>query len=269
MKTVLAVAQMSSHDDKNKNLKEIECLAKDAKKAGAILLSLPENCVFMGRNTESKKAAESLDGQSISHLKSIARENGIWLSIGGFQELILNSDKIYNTHIVLDERGSLVAFYRKIHLFSALLPTKELYAESKLVMPGKEFQTFQGPSFIGGLSICYDLRFPYLFWALRKRGAQVLFVPAAFTATTGIAHWEVLLRARAIETQSYVVAAAQIGENVSGRFTYGHAMIIDPWGLVLAECGEKDRLAIAEIDIALVEKLRRDMPIATHRVCLD
>lgn len=264
MKTLVAVAQMTATDDRTKNLTIIESLIERAALLGAKFLSLPENFAFMAPDSGPGRA-EELTGPTLTKLRALAVRHHIWLSLGGFQEKIAGENKIYNTHVVLDPGGSMVAKYRKIHLFSVCLPTGAVYEEHLSVKAGQEVVAFSCPYFTGGLSICYDLRFSELFWALRERGAELIFVPAAFTETTGKAHWEVLLRARAIETQSYIAAAAQIGENSAGRFTYGHAMIVDPWGVVLAQCGAANDLAMAEIDTDYCARLRRGMPFSEHR----
>lgn len=262
MSTLVAVAQMTSETDKESNLKEVERLIIKARSRGVKFLSFPENFCFIGPTTEATlDAAEPLLGPSINRIQGFARKHGIWLSLGGFQELIPGSKKIYNTHVLISAEGEVVALYRKIHLFSVSLSDGTTYREEKSVMSGQHLVCATTPFFKVGLSICYDLRFPYLFWALRKAEAQVLLIPAAFTDHTGKAHWEVLLRARAIETQSYVLAAAQSGLHNGLRRTYGHAMIVDPWGCVIAQCSEKNDLAIAEIDLEYVARIRENMPV--------
>lgn len=266
MKTLVAVAQMTATNNKEENLKLIENLIERASRAGAKLLSLPENFAFIGPGNEAVLAAEPLDGPTITRLSGLAKKYKIWLSLGGFQEKVSNSAKIHNTHIVINEQGILVTSYKKIHLFSVVLPDGSLYDEDSTVQRGTEILCFSSPFFTGGLSICYDLRFAHLFWELRKKGAEVLFVPAAFTDISGKAHWEVLLRARAIETQSYILAAAQVGRHSKDRVTHGHAMIVDPWGVVVAQCGAANDLAMAEIDTDYVAKIRKDMPLIKQRL---
>lgn len=262
MGTLIAVGQMTSTEHKLDNLETCEALIAKAAKMGAKFLSLPENFAFMGhKDGDLHAAAESVEGPSIMRLKACAKLNALWLSLGGFQELIPGSKKIYNSHIVISDQGELVANYRKMNLFSVTLPDGSRYDESAVAQAGEEVACVETPFFIGGLSICFDVRFAALFGALRKRGAQVMLIPAAFTHVTGPAHWEVLLRARAIETQSYVVAAAQVGQNTPHRKTHGHAMIIDPWGKVIASCGDNQDLAYAEIDLAYLMKIRELMPM--------
>ncbi len=262
MSTLVAVAQMTSEADKERNLKEVERLIIKARNLGAKFLSFPENFAFIGPTTEATlNAAEPLLGPSIGRIQNLAQKYGLWLSLGGFQELIPGSKKIYNSHLLISHEGEIAALYRKIHLFSVSLSDGSTYHEEKSVMPGQHLVCGTTLFFKVGLSICYDLRFPYLFWALRKAEAQVLLIPAAFTEHTGKAHWEILLRARAIETQSYVIAAAQSGLHNGLRRTHGHAMIIDPWGCVIAQCSEKSDIAIAEIDLDYLYRVRENMPV--------
>lgn len=266
MKTRVAVGQMTSTDDKAKNLSHVEDLIRRAALAKSHLVSLPENFAFLGKGEDRAiEAAEPLDGPSISQLRDCAKRHSIFVSLGGFQERSHNSKQIFNTHLVIDPAGSIIAKYRKIHLFSVTLPDGSTYNEAKSVLAGSDSVCFKTPCFTGGLAICYDLRFPYLFATLRDLGAEVLLVPAAFTKLTGEAHWEVLLRARAIETQSYVAASAQVGRHNEVRETFGHAMIVDPWGEVLAECSDSEDLATAEIDLTYLNKLRTEMPLWSQR----
>lgn len=270
MKTLVAVSQMTSTDKKHENVNCAEGLIEKASKVGAKLVSLPENWAFLGaEDNASFYAAESLDGPTITRMKQCAKKHAIWLSLGGFHEKIPHHEKIHNTHLIITDQGEIAALYRKIHCFSVELPDGSVYDEAKSVLPGKEVVTLRTPFFTAGLSICYDVRFPYLFSLLRSKGAEVLLVPAAFTDVTGKAHWEVLLRARAIETQCYVIAAAQNGRHNNKRSTHGHAMIIDPWGTLLAQCGETSDVVFAEMDITYLKKLRLGMPLWSHRRQMD
>jgi len=266
MNSLIATAQMTSTSDKAHNLDCAEQIIADAARLGAKLVGLPENFLFFGdKENATLLAAESIEGTSISRLKNCAKINRIWLSLGGFQEKAPRENKIYNTHIIINDQGEVAAIYRKIHLFSVMLPDGSTYQEANSVDPGDEAVICPTPFAVMGLSICYDLRFFGLYHVLRDRGAELLLIPAAFTAITGKAHWEVLLRARAIETQSYVLASAQIGCHHQSRATHGHAMIIDPWGTVLAQCGQNGQLAIAEIDLTYLRMLRQQMPVWQHR----
>lgn len=253
---------MSSTSDKPKNLNHAEHLIESAAQKKARLISLPENFAFFGAGSiETIKQAEQLDGDSITRLKACARKNHIWLSLGGFQEKISGEDKVYNSHLLIDERGELFAVYRKIHLFLANLSDGSSYDEERSIKAGDRAVLAKTPFFQAGLAICFDLRFPHLFCSLKKLGAEVILVPSAFTKLTGQAHWEILLRARAIENQCYVIAAAQSGQNNDERATYGHAMIVDPWGRICDECQDGDELALAEIDLDLVGEVRNRMPL--------
>jgi predicted amidohydrolase len=262
MKILVGVGQMTSTNEKNVNLDYAESIIESASRYGAKLVSLPENFAYMGANAaEAINIAEDLCGPTINRLQKNAKKNRIWVSLGGFQEKIPGKDKIYNTHILLDDAGNIIAIYRKIHLFSLTMSPNNIYDEARFVEAGHEVVVASSPFFVAGLAICYDLRFPNLFSLLRKQGAQVMLVPSAFTQITGQAHWEILLRARAIETQSYVMAAAQVGRHQDDRHTYGHAMIVDPWGSVIGQCGDNMNLTLAEVDLGYLEKIRKNMPI--------
>ena len=286
---------MTSSSDRLANFSAIRRLARKARDAGASILFLPECCCFLGETAEeSVAAASSLDEEEeqnnvIDYYRSLAREFGLWLSLGGFQEKCegeKEGKKMYNTHVVLRDDGSTAARYRKIHLFE--LASEGLH-ESRSTEPGDSVVVVpDAPCGSLGLSICYDLRFPELYQKLRfESSARVLAVPAAFTRATGRAHWEVLLRARAIETQCAVVAAAQVGKhNQAGkRCSWGQAMIVDAWGNVLAktksaEEGEEGKregdnsddddeglfgIVVADLDETAVESARERMPVAEHR----
>lgn len=270
MKTLVAVSQLCSGSEKSENLDRSEEIIRKAHSMGVKFLGLPENFAFLGMDEhETFSAAEAIEGPSIERLRDCAKKLRIWLSLGGFPEKIPGRQKIYNTHLVINERGDIVAIYRKLHLFSVKLPDGTVFDEAKSVEPGSGAVLFDAPFFRGGLSICYDVRFAHLYTVLRNRGAEVILVPAAFSSVTGPVHWEVMLRARAIETQSYVLAAAQTGRHNVKRASHGHAMIVDPWGTVLAQCGLVSDLALAEIDLSLVKKLREEMPVWQHRQRID
>src|SRR5688572_206010 len=235
MKPFDAVAQMNSVDDIESNFQAVEHLCKDAKARGASLVCFPENFAFMPRRpSDALQMAETLDGKLFSRYRAIAHALNLEISYGGFQEKA-SSDRFYNTHVIVNASGEVKAAYRKIHLFAADLPDGTRSNEADTCEPGSEVTTAEASVGTLGLSICYDLRFPELFNALRVQGAQLLLIPAAFTSTTGKAHWEVLLRARAIENQCYVIAAAQYGNHHQTRTTHGHAMVVDPWGSIVAQ----------------------------------
>ena len=261
---LLAVGQMTSTADVEANLRTCAQLAQQAKERGAALLSLPENFAFMGAaDGESRRVMEPLDGPLFSRCRAIAKDHGLWMCFGGFQEKA-DDEHNHNAHVVVDDQGVIRSVYRKLHLFDVQLGTST-YKESACVAPGTDIVVADSPLGKLGLSICYDLRFPELYLALAKRGAQVLLVPAAFTLTTGKEHWEALLRARAIETQCYVAAAAQCGRHNDKRDTFGHAMIVDPWGTVVAQCHDGTGIAVAEVDLAFLESVRTRIPVWQHR----
>ncbi|KAL6435052.1 hypothetical protein ACFW04_005269 [Cataglyphis niger] len=265
---LVAVCQMRSIADKVKNLEIVTELVAEAKRRSAVIAFFPEACDYLADNKKDIVAmAEPLTGQTVASYKELAVKNDIWLSLGGIHEASDDSGKIYNTHILINNVGDLVAAYRKIHLFD--MDNKDTgvrLMESDYVLKGTQIVP---PVFtpIGklALSICYDMRFPELSLTLRNMGAQILTYPSAFTYQTGAAHWEVMLRARAIENQCYVIAAAQTGAHNKKRVSWGHAMIVDPWGAVIAQCAEKTSIAVAEIDLTLLEKIRQNMPCEKHR----
>ncbi|KAI6676418.1 hypothetical protein NL676_037214 [Syzygium grande] len=265
----VATAQMTSIDDLAANFATCSRLVQEAASAGAKLLCFPESFSFIGANDEdSVKIAEPLDGPIMQQYRSLARESKIWLSLGGFQEKGSEEAHICNTHVVIDDAGNIRSSYRKIHLFDVDVPGGRSYKESSYTEPGKDMVALDSPVGRLGLTVCYDLRFADLYQQLRfQHEAQVLLVPAAFTKITGEAHWEILLRARAIETQCYVMAAAQAGKHNDKRESYGDTLIIDPCGTVVGRLPDRvsTGIAIADIDLSLVDSVRTRMPIAKHR----
>ncbi|CAM9613507.1 unnamed protein product [Heterosigma akashiwo] len=272
---------MTSTNDRDKNFQVASFLADTAAKRGAVLLCLPECFHFIGLSTrETIEAAESVEeGPSIARYRKLARKFGLWLSLGGFQEIITDEKiatvpgseerRIYNAHIVIDNFGKIVSNYRKIHMFDVQVPNGPMLMESRFTEPGKELIVVPTPFGKLGLSTCYDIRFPEMYMELVARGAEIILVPSAFTVFTGRSHWEVLLRSRAIETQCYVLAAAQVGQHHENRASYGHSYIVDPWGTILAGAGgepkDSPRLVTAEIDLGYLRSVRRNLPVRTHR----
>ncbi|CAA0836079.1 Nitrilase-like protein 2 [Striga hermonthica] len=266
----VAAAQMTSTNDVAANLSTCSRLVDEAVSAGAKLLCLPENFSYVGlKSGDSLAVAEPLDGPTMRKYRSLAQNSGIWLSLGGFQETAHDSPHLLrNTHVLVDDRGEIRSTYRKMHLFDVDVPGGAVYKESNFTEPGREVVAAESPFGRLGLTVCYDLRFPELYQQLRFGcGAHVLLVPAAFTKVTGGAHWEVLLRARAIETQCYVIAAAQGGKHSEGRESYGDSMIIDPWGTVVGRLPDRvsTGIAVADIDFSRIEEVRSRMPIGEHR----
>ncbi|XP_074276277.1 deaminated glutathione amidase, chloroplastic/cytosolic isoform X2 [Silene latifolia] len=261
----VAVAQMTSVNDTAANFATCSRLAKEAIAAGAKLLAFPESFSFVGvQQGDSLKIAETLDGPIMQRYCNLARESRIWLSLGGFQEKASDDSHLCNTHVIVDDSGNIRTKYRKIHLFDVDVPGGAVYKESSFTEAGKDIVAVDSPFGRLGLTVCYDLRFPDLYQRLRfEHQAQVLFVPSAFTKITGEAHWEILLRARAIETQCYVIAAAQAGKHNDKRESYGDSLIIDPWGTVVARLPDKlsTGIAVADIDFSFIDSVRMKMPI--------
>ncbi|XP_068490572.1 deaminated glutathione amidase, chloroplastic/cytosolic isoform X2 [Phaseolus vulgaris] len=231
----VAAAQMTSVSDLAANFATCSGLVKEAASAGAKLLCFPEAFSYVGtKDGDSVSVAQPLDGPIMNQYCSLARESSIWLSLGGFQEKGSDPQHLCNTHVIVDETGKIRSSYRKIHLFDVDVPGGRVYKESSFTEPGKDIVAVDSPIGRLGLSVCYDLRFPEMYQLLRfQHEAQVLLVPSAFTKVTGAAHWEILLRARAIETQCYVIAAAQTGKHGDKRESYGDTLIIDPWGTIV------------------------------------
>jgi len=260
-----ACIQVNASNDMATNIQAAARLACDARAAGAKLILMPENVSMMewGRANIIAKAQPEAEHQALAAFRELAAELGVWLHCGSLAVLLENG-RIANRTIMLDPRGDIVARYDKIHMFDVDLGGGEAYRESATFEPGAQAVTVGLPWGKLGLSICYDLRFPHLFRGLAKAGADFLAVPAAFTRTTGKAHWHVLLRARAIETGCFVFAPAQCGTHAGGRETFGHALIIAPWGQVLADGGEQPGFIIADINTDEVDEARRMVPSLVH-----
>ena len=277
---VAAALQMRSSDDVAANLASCREGAATAVQKGAALLVLPECFAFLGSREGDKLAiAEVLDpahpGPILTALMEIATEHRIWLIAGGMPEILPSEagtttlTRTYNTCLVLAPDGTIAAAYRKIHLFDVDIPGGAVLRESASTAPGSQPTVVSTPLAPIGLSVCYDVRFPELYRELTVRmGATMLVVPAAFTAHTGAAHWHILLRARAIENQCYLIAAAQWGQHNDKRRSFGHTMIIDPWGTIVAELGEGVGVVVAEIDPEVVQLRRQQMPCLSHQILL-
>ena len=270
---LVAAVQMTSGDDVSANLDRAADLVRRAAARGAEFVALPENTAFMGPEEAKRATAEDFEVGSTGAtagpigrwLSAIAAETHTWVLLGGTAERTRDSSRVHNTALLADAAGRFVATYRKIHLFDVTLNDGSEYRESSVVEAGEKAVVVPTPIGAVGLSICYDLRFPELYRRLVDLGAEVLAVPAAFTVPTGRDHWHVLLRARAIESQCYVIAPAQWGRHGHGRVTYGHALVCDPWGTVVAECSDGEGLAIAEIDPARRADVRAQVPSLRHR----
>lgn len=265
MRSYLAAAvQMTASSSKAENLLKAETFVRLAAERGAALVVLPEVFSWRGPRAESAGQAEPIPGPTSQRLQELARRHQIYLLAGSFLEKT-NESRSYNTSLLFSPKGETLAQYRKIHLFDIDIPGQVRTKESDTMKPGQEAVTCETPLGVFGLSVCYDLRFPELYRRFADKGAEVIFVPSAFTFPTGAAHWEPLLRARAIENQAYVIAPNQIGKNVYGFADYGNSMIIDPWGKVIARAPDKECFITAEIDRDYLEKVRRELPCLAHR----
>jgi predicted amidohydrolase len=265
----VAIVQLNTQDDVATNLSRIRHWAAEAAAAGAQLVSFPENFAFFGEEAARRDLAERVDGvfpgPIYSALAETASKHGLWVLGGGMPEKSDDVARPYNTAVLVDPRGALAAKYRKVHLFDVTTPDGTSYRESAATSPGVEAVTTEVLGVRLGLSICYDVRFPELYRRLADQGARVLVVPAAFTVPTGKDHWHALLRARAIENQAYVLAPAQHGKHPRGKQTYGKALVVDPWGDVVAQCPEGEGLAVANLDFAYQDRVRTALPCLLHR----
>jgi deaminated glutathione amidase len=263
----VAVAQMSSVPDVDANLEVAGRLVARAAAHGAELVGLPECYAHLGPEHEKLEHAEPLEpmGPILARVAELAREHGIYVLAGGHWETGPDEAHVFNSSVLLDPGGRIVGVYRKIHLFDVSLGDGTVIEESRTIAAGCELTTVPMPFGMLGLSICYDLRFPELYRGLVDRGASVLAVPSAFTATTGKDHFAVLLRARAIESQCYVLAPAQWGRHFGTRASHGHACIVDPWGAVIAQCSDGEGVAVATIEPDYVARVRASVPSLRHR----
>lgn len=264
---MVGVVQMTSTGDVDANMRTVHALIGEAAERGARLVSVPECFAYLGPEEGKIDVAESLDadGPILQRCRSAARDARVDVVYGGFWEKSETPGKVRNACVYMRSDGSIEAVYRKIHLFDVDLADGTKLLESETVEAGSDVVVASAPFGTLGLSVCYDLRFPELYRRLVDAGAIALAIPAAFTLTTGKDHWHILLRARAIEQQCYVLAAAQTGHHYGRRWSYGHALIADPWGTVIAECGEGEGVAVAPVDPAYVAKVRRSLPSLEHR----
>jgi len=278
-KSIIGVCQMSVTSDKVENFIQGQRLIKECAERGACMAFLPEACDFIAENSAmSKELAEPLSSDKYETVCSkycnLAKELGIWISLGGIHRSVqssdpdsmCNTDRIYNSHILIDNHGKVKGVYDKCHLFSVDIPNKLSLKETDTVIPGS---SISDPALtpVGniGLMICYDLRFPQISTELRNRQCEILTYPSAFTVPTGHAHWQALLRARAIENQCYVIAAAQTGRHNEKRVSYGHSMVVDPWGTVLCCGGERVGVSTVDVDLHHLRNVRANMPVFEHK----
>jgi predicted amidohydrolase len=261
----VAAVQLNSSADRAANLAVADRLTRAAAADGARLIVLPEKWTAIGSDEQLRAAAEPLDGPSIGWARAIARELGIDLVAGSILERLEGHERLANTSVHVDPNGELRATYRKLHMFDVEVDGRT-YRESELEEPGDEIVTSETADGVElGLSICYDLRFPELYRILAVRGARVLTVPAAFTLATTRDHWETLLRARAIENQAFVIAANQVGAHPAGQHSGGRSMIVDPWGLVLAQAQDGEGYIVADLDLGRQEEIRTRLPALANR----
>ena len=270
-RTTVGIVQLRATADVPRNLDTATKLAQDAAAAGARVVLLPESFAFIGEERaqaqwqERLPAADEKPGPILARCMETARRTGAHLVLGGFPERAPDG-RAYNTCVHLTPAGEVAARYRKIHLFDADLADGTRVRESRDTVPGDRAVVTQTPFGALGLTVCYDMRFPLLYQALAERGVTAIAVPSAFYRITGQAHWHVLLRARAIECQCYIIAPAQHGEHGhQGRQSYGHALVVDPWGEIIAEREDGDGFALAEIDPARVEAVRTQLPTLANR----
>lgn len=262
-----ALFQSCTGIDPVANARALVAAVGEAARGGAAMLFTPEMSGLLDR--DARRAASRVkveeEDEVLAACREAARANGMWLNLGSLA-VLTEAGQLANRAFVIDPRGEVRARYDKIHLFDVDLPTGESWRESAIYRPGSQAVLVEGTA-VGtlGLTICYDLRFPALFARLAEAGADAIAVPAAFTVPTGRAHWQVLLRARAIEAGLFIVAAAQSGQHEDGRQTYGHSMVVDPWGEVLLDMGEGSRVGFVEIDLARITDVRERVPALSHR----
>ena len=262
----IAALQLCASDDPVANLALTLSMVRQAAEAGAQFIATPEvtNCISNSRRHQNQVLALQEDDQTLAALCAAAARFGVWISVGSLALKLPDDDRFTNRSFMIDPSGQIVAHYDKIHMFDVTLSETEQYRESDGYRAGDHAVIADTAFGKIGMTICYDIRFPHLYRGLAKSGASILLIPAAFAQSTGRAHWEVLLRARAIETGCFVVAAAQTGEHQTSqgrpRKTYGHSMIISPWGEILADAGEDQGIIYADLDLSLVESTRARVP---------
>jgi len=261
----VAVIQLSVTEDKGENIRQAQRLLTLAADRGAQLAVLPEKWNGFGTHQVLRACAEPIeDGASALALRSLAARHRMAIVGGSITELEPTTGKLWNTSLAINDRGEIVAIYRKIHMFDVEI-AGEVYAESETEEAGEEIVVAELAGWMVGLSICYDLRFPELYRILVLRGAELLVVPAAFTMLTGRDHWELLLRARAVENQCFVVAANEFGQHGDGRRTYGRSLVADPWGTVVAQASDGEAVVLARLDRQILARIRASLPSLANR----
>jgi predicted amidohydrolase len=266
MELKVAAVQLSSGSDVSSNMDEAESLVIEAADQGAQYVQLPEYFNFLGPFSGFEGAAETVPGPTTSRMAELAKSRSLILHLGSLLERSPEAGKFFNTSVVIGPTGEIVATYRKIHLFDVNVPGAIVHRESDIIEPGEEIVVASFQEFALGMSICFDVRFPELYRKLALAGADVIAVPAAFNAVTGRAHWDLLVRSRAIENHSFVVAATQVGTTTEGISTNGHALIVDPWGEVLAESTtDKPEVVTATLDLSEVARRRAQISVMDFR----
>jgi predicted amidohydrolase len=265
MQFVAAAVQMLATSDKETNLREAEDWIRRAHAEGAELVVLPEVFNWRGRGRDTAANAEPVPGPSTDRMSALAAELDLFLLAGSILEAAGSDRRAYNTSVLIGPGTGIIAKYRKIHLFDVDIEGEDPIRESEYRRPGEVVVVADTPLCPMGLSVCYDLRFPELYRRLAAAGAQIIFVPSVFTVPTGRAHWETLLRARAIENQVYVIAPDQTGKHPASMDAYGHSMIVDPWGKVVAKAETEPGLVLAAIDLDYLKDVRRRLPSLSHR----
>ena len=263
---VVGLVQTNSQDNMQTTLDEVLAGIDRAARMGAQFVSLPETWSYLGESEGEQAAAATIPGDLTEALAEKARQHSVWLHAGSVLERVDGQERLFNTTLVFDPRGEIVARYRKIHLFDVDIEGQPSFRESDTIAPGDEVVTFDMDGTKVGLAICYDLRFPELFRKLALAGADIIMLPAAFTLMTGKDHWEPLIRARAIENTVFMVAAAQVGPHPPGRMCYGRSMVVDPWGVVLAQAGDIPTVVTATLEMDGISRVRSQIPSLQNRM---
>jgi predicted amidohydrolase len=256
---------MNSQGNRDHNVERALTLVDQAVGQGAEFVVLPEYMTFLGPYERFDDVCEPIPGPTYERLAAKARQHGIYLHGGSLIESSPENGRFYNTSLLFDPQGKLITLYRKIHLFDIDIPDGVTHTESTAILAGDKLVTADVAEFKVGMSICYDLRFPEMYRQLAAAGSELIVIPAAFTKITGQAHWEILLRSRAIENLAYVLAAAQFGQDASGNWCYGHSMIVDPWGEVLAVAPDGEQVLVADLDRNEAVRHRQQMPVLKVR----
>lgn len=262
----VACVQLTSTTKIEENIGISTALVREAHGKGARFITMPEVVNLCQRRSEEAKATVQLQENetALAAYRALAQELGVWLLAGSLAIKLPDDERLANRQFLIDDKGGIVATYDKIHMFDVNLANGETFRESKTYRPGDRAVVAPTPWAPLGMTICYDVRFPYLYRSLAHAGAKMLAIPSAFTRRTGEAHWHILMRARAIETGCFVIAAAQCGDHEDGRKSYGHSVIIGPWGEVIADGGEEPGVIVADLDFAAVDKARSMIPSLTH-----